>query len=315
MVALRRPDELPPPPDDGLPVRPIRPYALDKLHYWGNYLMAAARATSSPRAFPGARVCVDLFSGFGVCEDKVTKERSWGSALLALQVPVPFDLYVLNELDTEAARTVAMRARQIGVQGASVIELDLRKPDALVRARDIAALVVPFGPKVVVTTGDANEVHHALKLLAPQGRRYICAVIDPESAIYEWGAIEALTYREWAMDVLLLFPDEIDLGRGLPYYLRPGGGTKLDRYFPPRTDWRGVARASAHPASALRRLYEERMETLLGFKIGHTKTVSMGNRALYRLIFASRKQLGIDIWNDICRRTRGEQYELPFLDV
>lgn len=313
MVALRRPDELPPPMDDGLPARPIRDYALDKIHYWGNYLEAAS--TALRRAFPGTRVCADLFCSYGVGEDKATHVRSWGSALVGLQVAVPFDVYFFNDVDPDATAAMAQRAREIGVQGASVFELDLRKDSGLSRARDIASVVVPFGPKVVVATGDANTAHTALKIIAPQGRRYICSVIDPAHAIYEWSALETLAFREKAMDVLLLFPDEMDLGRGLAYYLRDGGGAKLDRYFPPRTDWRSVAKASAHPASALRELYEERMSTLLGFKIGRPKTVSLGPRPLYRLIFASRSQRGIDIWNDICKRTRGEQYELPFLDV
>jgi len=313
MVALRRPNELPPPPEDGWPTRVIRPHSLDKLHYWGNFLVASSLATS--RAFSGARVCADFFASYGVCEEKATGERSWGSALLSLQVPIPFDLYFFNDIDADATKALAARARSIGVQGASVFELDLRAATVLTHARDIAKVIVPFGPKVVVATGDANTAHRALKVLAPQGRRYICAVIDPASAIYEWHALDALTFHEQAMDVLLLFPDEMDLGRGLPYYLRKLGGAKLDRYFPPATDWRSVATASPHPSSALRQLYEERMKTLLGFRIGHTKTVSMGRRALYRLIFASRAKLGIDIWNDICRRTRDEQYELPFLDV
>jgi hypothetical protein len=31
------------------------------------------------------------------------------------------------------------------------------------------------------------------------------------------------------MGVLTLFPDEMDIGRGLPYYIREGGGEKMDR--------------------------------------------------------------------------------------
>src|SRR5713101_4027655 len=113
MVALRRPDELPPPPEDGLPVRQIRPYALDKIHYWGNFLEAASTATR--RAFPGTRVCADIFCAYGVCEDKDTSARSWGTALVGLQVAVPFDLYFFNDLDPEAAGATAARARDIGV--------------------------------------------------------------------------------------------------------------------------------------------------------------------------------------------------------
>jgi three-Cys-motif partner protein len=313
MVAIRRLDDLPAPPDDNMPARPIREHSLDKLDYWGRFIMAAAVVTSSPRAFfGGSRLCADFFAGYGVCQDKHTDQRFWGSALLSLQASAPFDVYLLNDLNPDAAATLAERARAIGVQGAQVFEADLTAENGLAHVRDIAKVVVPWGPKIVVSTGDANQAHVALKLLAPAGRRYICAVIDPESAIYEWQALEALTYGERAMDVLMLFPDEMDLGRGLAYYLR--GGEKLDRLFPPGTDWRALARSSPHAPSALRRLYEEEMERLLNFRIGHPKTVSLEGRALYRLVFASRDQLGIKIWNDICRKTRDEQYELP-LDV
>lgn len=313
MVALHRPDALPPPPDDGLPVRLIKPHSLNKIHFWGNFAEAASTATR--RAFP-ARVYADLFAASGVCLDGTTGERSWGSALVAFQVSVPFDLYFLNDKDPESASALAERARQIGVQGASVFELDLRAEDALERARDLGRVVVPFGPKVIVSTGDANDAHQALKLIAPTGWRYICAVIDPPSAIYEWRALEALTFREKAMDVLTLFPDEMDIGRGLAYYLREGAGDKMNKYFPPGTDWRGRAKVNpAHAPSALRALYEDEIERLLGFKIGQSKTISTGvGRALYSLVFASRKALGINLWNDICRRSRDEQIELPILE-
>jgi three-Cys-motif partner protein len=176
-------------------------------------------------------------------------------------------------------------------------------------------VVVPWGPKIVVATGDANNAHWALKTLVPAGRRYVCAVIDPQSAIYEWQALEGLVFREKAMDVLMLFPDEMDFRRALPYYLRSGGGAKLDRYFPTSADWRSTARASTSPPSALRRLYEVQMERLLDFKIGHPKTVSMDGRTLYRLVFATRDSLGLKLWHAVSRRAPNYQDELPFFDV
>ena len=74
-----------------------------------------------------------------------------------------------------------------------------------------------------------------LKQVAPSGWRYICAIIDPPSAIYAWRALGELTFGEKAMDLLTLFPDEMDIGRALDRYFREGGNDKLDRYFPPRT--------------------------------------------------------------------------------
>jgi three-Cys-motif partner protein len=313
MVALRRPDELPP-PTDGWPARPILPHSLDKIHFWGNYLQASSTALC--HAFPGVRVCADLFASYGVCELE-DGTRSWGTALFSLQVAKPFDLYFFNDIDPECTKILAARARNIGVQGAQVFELDLLADLKLEHTREIADVIVPFGPKVVVATGDANTAQSALKILAPKRRRYICAVIDPQSAIYEWNALAALAFHEKAMDLLVLFPDAMDLGRGLAYYLREGSGQKLDRCFAPGRDWRSVAKASAHPESALRVLYENDMRKLLGFEVGRPQTVVRAgtNLPLYRLVFGSRSRKGIDIWNDICKRKPGEQYELPLLGL
>jgi three-Cys-motif partner protein len=310
MVALHRPDDLPPPADDGLLVRLIKPHSLDKIHFWGNYFEAASTAT---RKHFEMRVYADLFAASGVCQVSTTGERSYGTALVALQTTVPFDLYFLNDKDPDATSALAQRAKGIGVQGASVFELDLRVEDALARARDLASVIVPFGPKVIVSTGDANMAHVALKKIVPVGRRYICAVVDPPHAIYEWNAMEMLTFHARAMDVLTLFPDEMDIGRGLPYYLREGH-EKLDKYFPRHVEWRAVVKANpAHPTAALRARYEQEIERL-GFKIGNPKTISMDQGpALYRLVFGSRSGLGIKLWNNICLRSRYEQYELPIL--
>jgi three-Cys-motif partner protein len=314
MVALQRPDALPPPPDDGMPTRRIKTHSRDKVNFWGNYVQAAAAATHAK--FP-QRVYADLFAAHGVCEDTQTGQRSWGTAPVSLQVVRPFDIYFFNDEDPAATDALATRARGIGVQGAQVFELKLDADDALPHARDISEVVVPFGPKIIVATGDANVAHSALKVLMRESRRYLCAVIDPPSAIYEWQAFEALAWGEKAMDVLTLFPDEMDIGRGLAYYLREGGGTKPDNYYPPRATWRKVANAiPAHAPAALRSLYEDEMERLLGFRIGQPKTISSElGRALYSLVFGSRNPLGIKIWNDIVRRSRNEQIELPILNA
>jgi three-Cys-motif partner protein len=206
MVALRRPDELPSPPDDGLPTRPIKAHSLDKLHYWGCYLEAAS--TALKRTFP-TRVCADLFAAYGVCSDK-DGTRHWGSALLALQVAAPFDIYFFNDLNPQATYALAYRAEEIGIARASIHTLDLNDPEHLRRAREISRLT-SLGPKIVVSTGDANKAHYALKEVAGLGPRYVCAVIDPVSAIYEWEAFEALAYMEKALDTLVLFPDAMDL--------------------------------------------------------------------------------------------------------
>ena len=56
----------------------------------------------------------------------------------------------------EACHVIGYVPRQIGVAGAQVFELDLRASDALDHARNIARVVVPFGPKIVVSDGNRN---------------------------------------------------------------------------------------------------------------------------------------------------------------
>ena len=311
MVALLRPDELPP-PEDGLPVRRIKEHTHDKLDFWRRYIGFAATATRAK--YSEGRVCADLFSGYGVCLD-ADGQRAWGTSLLALQVPSPFEMYFFNDNNPVATDALYQRALAIGVSGAAVLRLDLRDPDWRRQARAIIGVRTLGGPKVIVCTGDANEAHLALKMIAPPRNRFLLAVIDPESLTYKWEAFEALAYHQRHMDALVLFPDEMDLGRGLPYYLREDGGKKLDDCFGPKAGWRTVATESKTPASALRHLYEQRIENLLGLYIGRPKTIyrSGTKRALYRLVFASRnKGLAVRVWDDIVRLSRHGEEEFYF---
>jgi hypothetical protein len=175
MVAFLRPADLPPPPEDDLPVRGIKPHTHDKLDFWCRYILFASNATRGK--FAEGRVCADLFSGPGVCVDNAG-QRAWGTAMLSLQVASPFETYFFNDINPDLTAALAERACGLGLQGASVLTLDLSDPDWRGRAQQIAALRTLGGPKVIVCTGDANHAHLALKLIAPPKNRYLLAVID-----------------------------------------------------------------------------------------------------------------------------------------
>lgn len=313
MVALRKPEDLDPPPRDGLATRPIPGHSTQKTHYLCRYAETAATATK--KAFYGKRTYADLYAAYGVCENKDTHELSWGSALLALQVTAPYDLYFLNDLNEDATGVLAQRVKNLGIPGAAVFELDLRRPDAFARARDIANVVTAFGPKIVVSTGDADEAPFFLReLLRPFGkRRYLLSFIDPLSATFHWRAFVTHAIDERAMDVISLYPDRMDLGRNFTYYLNNAkAGAKLDAYF--ECEWREVVKRNPQRAEhELRVLYEQRMTTLLGFKIGHPKGVGFTKRPLYHLVFGSKSDFGMELWNRVNRRTPWDQDEL-FLD-
>jgi len=310
MVARRKLEDFPSPVGDGRPTRPIAPHSTQKLHYLWKYADTAGLATS--RVFFGARVYADLYASCGVCETKKNHDLSWGSALAALQLTKPFDLYFLNDLDQEMTAALAARARALSIPGAAVFDLDTRAPDAFAQARQIANVMTPFGAKIVVATGDANVATRFLKeLMRPLGkRRYLLAFIDPFSAGYHWNAFEELAIYERAMDVLALFPTAMDLGRNFTYYRNsPASGVKLDHYM--GCEWRHIVDANPqHAEHDLRILYEQRMQNILGFKIGHPKGVGFNKRPLYHLIFGSKSESGMKLWNDVNRRDAFEQEEL-----
>lgn len=115
---------------------------------------------------------------------------------------------------------------------------------------------------------------------------------------------------ERAMDVLALFPTAMDLGRNFTYYRNnPKAGAKLDAYFD--CEWRHLVDANPqHAEHDLRVLYENRMRTILSFKIGRPKAVGFNKRPLYHLIFGSKAEFGMNLWNDVNKRTPWEQEEL-----
>jgi three-Cys-motif partner protein len=311
MVARRKLEDFASPVGDGLLTREIAPHSAQKIHYLWKYADTAGLATASPRAFAGARTYADLYASCGICETKKTHELSWGSALAALQVTRPFDLYFLNDLNPIVTAALAQRVEALGIAGASIFELDTRREDAFARSREIANVVTPFGPKIVIATGDANNAARYLaELMSRFGkRRYLLAFIDPFSAGFHWRAFEELAVYERAMDVLALFPTAMDLGRNFSYYRNSPAGMKIDRYI--GCEWRQIVDANPqHAEHDLRLFYEQRMKTMLGFKIGHPKGVGFTKVPLYHLIFGSKSEFGMKLWNDVNRRNAFEQEEL-----
>lgn len=309
MVARRKLEDFAPPVGDGLPTREIASHSPQKIHYLWKYADTAALATNSPRAFLGARTYADFYASCGICEMKRTHELSWGSATACLQITSPFDLYYLNDIDSGMTGALVERVKTVGVPGATIFELDTRKPEALRHARAIGEVVTPFGPKIVVATGDANDAARYLaEVMRPFGkRRYLLAFIDPTKAGYHWSAFEELAIYERHMDVLALFPTAMDLGRNFSYYL--SAPKKIDAYM--GCEWQHLVKANPnHAEHDLRVLYEQRMNSILGFKIGHPKGVGFTKMPLYHLIFGSKSEFGMNLWNDVNRRNAFEQEEL-----
>ncbi len=312
MAQLRDiPGDLPPPPFDGRPCRAVHAYNTEKVRYWARIANVAARATKN--RWTGRRGCIDLFAAEGFNRDVDTGELSWGSALLSLSVDDPFDFYFFNDYDPDAADTLAARIADPRLFGMPVFDIDLGSETAGARAHRIKGETPP-GPKVIVSTGDANDAPVFVKMLLPawEQRRYSIALIDPPGLDFTWDALGTLTLNE-RLDLLMLFAEDMDLQRNLRLYLGEPG-SKADRYFP--VGWRAVALDTMpREGPALRRFYKDKLGTQLGYE--HTAEFDPVIRnakksELYKLIFASKHKLGLKIWDEVNGPDTDPQMAFPF---
>ena len=286
-------------------------YNTEKVRYWGRIVNTAARATKN--TWKGRRGCIDLFAAEGFNRDVDTAELSWGSPLLSLSVDDPFDFYFFNDYDPDAAYTLAERIADPHLFGMPVFELDMGSETVGSKIRRIKGEDPP-GPKVIVSTGDANEAPVFVKMLLPawEQRRYSIALIDPPGLDFTWDAVGALTLNE-RLDLLMLFAEDMDLQRNLALYLGPPDN-KADRYFP--NGWREVAwEAMPHEGPALRRFYKGKLASQLGYE--HTAEFDPVIRnkkqsELYKLIFASKHKLGLKIWEKVNGPGTDPQLAFPF---
>lgn len=311
-AALRDiPGDLSPPPDDGRACRVVHAYNAEKVRYWGRIANAAARVTKHKWA--GRRGCIDLFAAEGFNRLDKTGELSWGTPLLALSADDPFDFYFFNDEDANAAHTLAERIADERLFGLPVFDIDLGSENAGARVQSIKG-ERPRGPKVVVSTGDANETPWFVKQLLPawERQRYSIALIDPPGLDFGWEALGALTLNE-RLDLLVLFAEDMDLERNFGIYLNGPVGNKADRYFP--YGWRDVAyKAIPHHGPALRRFYKQKLRDQLGYEAmaEFDKVIRNSKKSeLYKLIFASKHQLGLKIWEEV-NGVEGDDGQLSF---
>lgn len=288
MVALPRdPSELPRPLDDARLMHSAKPHSAEKLFYWSRVLQEFARATK--RSWAGRRVCVDLFASSGVYRDVETSELGWGSPLLALHAIDPFDVYIFGDKDPARAAVLAERVEETGL-ARHVARLDLDDPHVM-RAGGAFRAVEVQGPKCAVITGDANRAVPLVKLMMPSlpGRRIVLTMLDPYGVSFDWDSLAGLTLHE-RLDVLLLFPEDIDLERN--WRLKE----RIDRYMPTGADWRTAIAMTRSRGRAFREVYVDGIERQLGLKVGVPKAVRAHGRDLYKLLYASPHERGLAVW-------------------
>jgi three-Cys-motif partner protein len=146
-------------------------------------------------------------------------------------------------------------------------------------------------------------------------RALTLAFIDPENLNVAFETIRKLSACG-QVDLLILFADRMDLVRNVDLYERQQPSV-LDRVMGADSDWRGQWNQLANrtPENICRLFADEFKQQLrrrLGYVVFGEKVISSEKAPLYRLIFASKNEKGLEFWNKITQKDRGGQMNLGF---
>ncbi|OHB65895.1 MAG: hypothetical protein A2V70_10600 [Planctomycetes bacterium RBG_13_63_9] len=270
--------------DDGLPTREVGHWTEDKLFFWNRYLDITTRAMVGHRAWPAGLVYVDLFAGPGICTLRGSGKRIPGSALIAANAPKPFERILLCEKDPGFACACEQRVKTI---------VD---PD-----------------RFQVFVGDCNDRVGRLSTEIPD-QALTLAFIDPTGLHAHFETIRTLSQRG-AVDLLILFADNHDIVRNVNLYEEQGSESNLDQVLGPESNWRDdwqrlTNRSRENICQMFASAYKRQLESKLGYKEFGEETMRCASRPLYRLIYASKHERGLDFWQKITKKDAGGQMRL-----
>lgn len=257
--------------DDGLPVTELGWWTADKLFHLCHYLALTTHAMKDSRHFSGL-IYVDPFCGTGVCVARRLEslQRFPGSGLLAAGCKKPFDRLFLSDIDELAVQAIATRIRCLGVES-----------------------------EVVCRVGDANVVLRDTAVQIPP-KALTIAFIDPYGLEIEFAAIDALTAHR-RVDLIVFFPDAVDIVRNVESVYLPRKSDRLDRVLGLDCDWRSEFEALPNrEGAAVRDFFVDlylRCLARLGYSHTGHKAIRSPKGPIYRLVYASKSDLGLKFWD------------------
>lgn len=265
--------------NDGLPTRDVGLWTEEKLWFWNRYVDIATSAMVGHPAWPRGLVYVDLFAGPGVCTIRDTNRRVPGSVLVAANAPKPFQRIIACELDAALADACARR---------------------------LAAS--PAADRFNVITGDCNERIHEIVRTIPDGALTL-AFIDPPGLHAHFETLRVLAAKG-RVDLLILFADAVDALRNVDTF-EVQEDSRLDLVLGPESKWRERREEmNKCNADSLRRLlasiYQDQLRSL-GYTVFGERVMRFRNGPLYRLVFASKHERGLEFWDKVTRKDKGGQ--------
>jgi len=271
---------LQPPEDDDLYItEDIGEWSKDKHYYLMRYIDAFTNSMKKKRW--SSLHYIDLFAGSGIERIKETGELEWGSPLIAAQARYQFASLHLCERDNKKFEALEKRVSQY-----------------------------PIDAQLV--NGDANEKVGEIISQIPE-KALSLAFLDPYGLHLHFETVRQLASRR--TDLILFFPDQLDMIRNWEAYYYKNNESNLDRFLGDEADWRSTLLSVPRNkyADELLKLYQGQLASL-GYKYFDPKRILMRGRRLYRLIFFCKNPTGLKLWNNISLKGPDGQRTFNFSD-
>lgn len=257
--------------DDGLPVRQSGQWAANKLHFWNRYLEITTTAMVGHKAWQAGVCYVDLFAGPGICEVRATGERFPGSPLMAAHTPKPFTRILLCELSKSLSDACVQRLEKSPANG-----------------------------RFEMFAGDCNSQIDAVVAGLPSGSLTL-AFLDPTGLHLHFETVTRLA-THGPVDLLILFPDAVDILRNVKHVYFDQPESNLDLVLGPDLDWREKykqfkSREGKDQRKLFVDIYKQQLQRLAGYDYFADEVIRGPSGPLYRLVYATKHQRGIDFWN------------------
>jgi three-Cys-motif partner protein len=161
-----------------------------------------------------------------------------------------------------------------------------------------------------VLNGDANALIKEIVAEVPE-RTLSLVFLDPYSLELDFATVRQLATRR--ADLIIFFPDRLDILRNQGVYYRSNPQSNLDRVLGPNVDWRAMTKdqAGVQLLETFRNIYRQQLATL-GYAHFGRETIHNANRPLYSLMFCSKSRVGADIWHRTSLKKPDGQHSFDF---
>jgi three-Cys-motif partner protein len=285
------------PEDDGLLARPSGDWAQDKLFYVKHYIDTFEK--SMRKREWRRRIYIDLFAGPGKCIDRDTQEYFLGSPMLALTTEFPFTDYFFVDVDNENLKALKVRSRTTGIPEEKI---RFWMGNATRRVYDITKEIRKFDSQYIPGAWPSLNL----------------AFLDPNGLELEWSIVAELAQMN-RMDLIIHYSQQ-GVERMVKRSINSTEQTKLDNFFGD-DGWREIYNRHKDSAGGYHRPlinhYKSKLKKLGYVEVKDDEEIwtepvmrNQKNAPLYRLLFASKNELGIKFWKEITKIKRSGQIQL-----